>query len=45
MPSKVWDKITYLFQNFNGCPIEICEWKSDFIQHFILDVITYLFLD
>ena len=41
MSSKVWDEITYPFPNFNGCAIEVWEWISEFIPHFILDVITY----
>ena len=40
MPSKVWDEITYPFPNFNGCPIEVCQWISNFIPHFMMDVIT-----
>ena len=23
MPSKVWDKFTYPFLNFNGCTVEV----------------------
>ena len=38
-PNKVWYEITYSFPNFKGCPIEVCEWKSYFITHFIVDVI------
>ena len=41
MPSKVWDEITYHFLNFNGTAIEVWEWRSYFIPHFIMDVITY----
>ena len=41
MLSKVWDEITYLFLNFNGCTIEVQEGISNFIQHIIMDVITY----
>ena len=32
MPSKVWDKITYPFPNFNGCTVEVWEWISNFIH-------------
>ena len=39
--SIVRDKITYPFPNFNGCTVEVCEWISNFIPHFIMDVITY----
>ena len=30
MSSKVWDKITYPFLNFNGCIVEVWEWISNF---------------
>ena len=40
MLSKMWDDITYPFSNFNGANIEIWEWISDFIPHFIMDLIT-----
>ena len=39
MPNKVWDEITYPFLNFNGCTVEVQEWISNFISHFIMDVI------
>ena len=41
MPSKVWDVITYPFQNFNGCTVEVWGWLSNFISHFVIDAITY----
>ena len=41
MLKKVWDEITYPFPNFNGFTVEVWEWVSNFIQHFIMDVITY----
>ena len=41
MPSKVWFGKTYLFPNFNGCIGEIWEWISNFIPHFVIDVITH----
>ena len=41
MPDKVWDEITYLFTNFNGYAVEVWEWVSNFIPHFVMDVITY----
>ena len=41
MFSEVWYKISYPFLNFNSCNIEICEWTSNFIIHFIMDLITY----
>ena len=39
-PRKLWDKITYPIPNFNGCFWNL-EWISNFILHFIMDVITY----
>ena len=41
MISKVWDEMTYQFPNFNGATAEVWEWKSNFIPHIIMDVITY----
>ena len=51
MLSKVWNEITYSFQNFNGATVEVLnfngatvevsEWISNYIQHFTKDVITY----
>ena len=40
-PSKVWNKITYPFPNFNGATIEVWEWMNNFIPYFIRDAITY----
>ena len=45
MPAKVWDEITYTFLNFSGTNIEGKESVSNFIPHFIMDVITYPFSD
>ena len=42
MPSKVWDEIPYPFANFNGCTVEVWEWISNFIPHFVMNVITML---
>ena len=39
--SKVGNKITYQFPNFNGCTFEVWEWIRNFISYFIMDVITY----
>ena len=39
MPSKVWDEITYPFPIFNSCTVEVWEWISNFIPHFIMDII------
>ena len=36
----MWDEITYLFPNFDGYTAESWEWSSNFIPHFIIDVIT-----
>ena len=33
--SKVWDEIIYPFSNFNDCTVEVGEWISNFIPHFI----------
>ena len=33
--------ITYPFPNFNGGTVEVWEWVSNFIPHFIMDVITF----
>ena len=41
MARKVWDEITYPFPNFNSCTVEVWEWISHFIPHFIMIVITY----
>ena len=39
MPS--WDGITYPSLNFNGCTVGIWEWISNFVPHFIMDVLSY----
>ena len=39
MLSKVWDDITYPFPNFNGCAVDVWERISNFIPHFIIDMI------
>ena len=41
MPFKVWDKNIYPFPNFNRTTVEVWEWISHFIPHFIMDVINY----
>ena len=40
-PVKVWGEITYPFPSFNGANVEVWEWSwiSNFILHFIMDVI------
>ena len=37
---KMWDKITYPFPNFNGATVEVWEWISNFILHFIGQVMV-----
>ena len=41
MPRNVWDETTYPLLNFSGCAVEVWELTNNFIQHFIMDVITY----
>ena len=41
MPCKLWDEITYPFLNFNDCTVEVYEWISNFVPHFIY-VCNYL---
>ena len=45
MLNKVWDKITYPFQNFNGTAVEVWDWTSNFAPHFMFDVITCPYWD
>ena len=44
LSSKVQDEITNPFPNFNGCTVEVWEWISNFIPHFITDVITSAYI-
>ena len=37
---KVWAKINYPFPNFNGATVDVSEWISTFISHFIEHAIT-----
>ena len=37
---RVWNEITYLFPNFNGCIADVWEWISNLISQFIIYVIT-----
>ena len=39
------DEITYPFPNVNGGAVDVWEWRSNFIPHFIMDVITYSLWD
>ena len=41
MSIKVCDEIPYPFPNFNGTAIEVWEWTSNLIPHFMMDVIPY----
>ena len=41
MPGKVRDEIAYPFPHFNGSAVEVWEWISYFIPHFIMDAIIY----
>ena len=38
---EMWIEFTYPFPNFNGCPVEVCEWISNFTPRFTGYVITY----
>ena len=40
MHSKIWNAITYLFPNVNGCTVHVWEWIGIFIPYFVLDAIT-----
>ena len=39
VPGKVWDEIADSFPSFSGCTVEVWEWVSNFLSHFIIDVI------
>ena len=39
MPYEVWDEIYHAFSNFNGCTMDVCEWISNFIPDFAMEVI------
>ena len=46
MANKIWDEITYdPFPNFSGAAVEVWDWVSNFITHFVMEVITYPFCD
>ena len=40
MSNKVWDDISSPLPNSNGYFVEIWEWVSNFIPHFMVDAIT-----
>ena len=39
MLSKVWDETIHPFLNFNVATVEVEEWTSNYIPHFIMDEI------
>ena len=39
MPGTVWDEITCPFPDVNGATVEVWEWISNFIPHFIMDIL------
>ena len=41
MFNEVWYEISYPFLNFNGATVEVYEWISNYIPHFIMDVIIH----
>ena len=45
MPNKVWYGITYPFPNFNGGAVDGWERISNFVPHFIMDVIAWSLSD
>ena len=40
MTGKVWDEITNRLLNFNGYTVEVWEWISNFIPHFVMNIIN-----
>ena len=42
---KIWDEITHPFPDLNIAAVEVWELISDFISHFIMDVIIHPFWD
>ena len=46
MPNEVWGETSYLsIPKINGCTVEVWDWISNFIPHFIMGVITYPYCD
>ena len=41
MHNKLWGEFTDLFPNFNVATVDILEWISDYIPHFIMNVFSY----
>ena len=42
---KVWDEITYPFQNFNSATVEVSKWIINFVPRISGHVIAYLCRD
>ena len=42
---RTYGELTYLFLNLNISTVEVWEYISDFIPHFIMDVVTYPWWD
>ena len=36
----MWGEITHSFPNINGATVEVKEWMSIFLSHFVSNVIT-----
>ena len=45
MPSKVWGQVNHPFPNFNCATVEVWEWISNFISHFIMDISSIIKCD
>ena len=45
MSRKMWDAITYPFQNFTVQPLKFWERISNLTRHFVVNVITYIIVD
>ena len=41
IPNEVWDEITYPFPDSNDCAVEVWECISNFILHFVLDILIH----
>ena len=39
MLSKVYDEIAYLFPKFNRCAVELWECVSNFMRHFMMQLL------
>ena len=45
MPNKLWDEIICLSPYLNDATVEVWEWISNCIPHYIIDVIIYPWWD